>query len=44
MVIDEQAFLLRVGVIDNLAYDVVLGDDFPFLLVDATPKTCAVLT
>ncbi len=46
MVIDEQAFLLRVGVIDNLAYDVVLGDDFPSLtdLVNVTPKTCAVVT
>ncbi len=31
MVIDEQAYLLRVGVVEKLAYDVVLGEDFPCL-------------
>lgn len=46
IVVDDQAHLLTVGVVDKLAYDVVLGEDFPLLieLVNAIPKACAVVT
>ncbi|KAI2657312.1 Zinc finger and SCAN domain-containing protein 23 [Labeo rohita] len=46
IVIDEQAYLMRVGVVEKLAYDVVIGEDFPCLmkLVDLTAKSFAVVT
>lgn len=46
IVVDNQAYSLRVGVVDQLAYDVVQGEDFSLLieLVNAIPKTCAVVT
>lgn len=46
IVVDNPAYLLSVGVVDKLAYDVVLGGDFPLLieLVYSVPKMCAVVT
>lgn len=46
VVIEEQAYLLRVGVVEKLAFDVVLGEDFPYLtdLVGSVSKMCAVVT
>lgn len=41
-----QAYLLKVGVVENLACDVVLGDDLPILdeLVNSAPSSCTVIT
>ncbi|XP_043090122.1 uncharacterized protein LOC122340939, partial [Puntigrus tetrazona] len=46
IVVDDQAYLLRVGVVEKLAYDVVLGEDFPLLLdlINVSSKPCAVVT
>lgn len=46
VVIEEQAYLLRVGVVEKLAYDVVIGEDFPCLTdwVTLASKMCAVVT
>lgn len=46
VVIEEQAYLLRVGVVEKLAYDVVIREDFPCLTdwVTLASKMCAVVT
>lgn len=46
--VEGQAFMLTVGVLDNLAYDVILGEDLPILdnLVqeNSVAYSCAVVT
>ncbi len=46
--VQGQAFMLTAGVLDKLAYDVILGDDLPILddLVqqDSVAYSCAVVT